>query len=160
MSPKQRIAAGLLGFSALGVTYLIQHEGMVHRAYVDPVGVVTVCAGHTATAKLGQVHSAAVCADLLKSDVKTAEAAVKRLVLVPITQSQYDSLVSLVFNIGTGAFQRSTLLREVNAGRCMSAGKQFSRWVYGGGRILPGLVTRRADERRLWESGCVNPKAP
>lgn len=161
---KQRVAlgAGALVVSAAGITGIIKHEGMVRTAYVDPVGVVTVCAGHTRTAKLGQRLSDEQCRELLKQDVQHAEASVKRLVRVPVTQEQYDALVSFTFNMGEGALAKSTLLRHVNAGNCWAAGREFDRWIYGRvngkAQVLPGLVKRRADERRAWESGCGNGK--
>ena len=152
---RQRVVASALALSALGVGAIVKHEGLVKTAYVDPVGVVTVCAGHTKTAKLGQTLTDAQCAELLRQDVKDAEAAVKRLVKVPLTQGQYDALVSFVFNVGSTNFAKSTLLRKINAYDCRGAGAEFDKWVYGGGRILPGLVKRRADERRHWETGCA-----
>jgi lysozyme len=127
-------------------------------AYVDPVGVVTVCAGHTKTAKLGQVKTDAACAALLKEDVKEAEAAVKRLVTVPLTQAQFDALVSFTFNVGSSNFAKSTLLKKVNAFDCWGAGVEFMRWTYAGGHELAGLVKRRASERQHWETGCPKGK--
>lgn len=153
-SLKKKIVVGLLALSASGAVALIGYEGVSLPAYTDPVGVVTVCAGHTKTAKLGQVKTMAECEELLKRDVKHAEAAVKRLVKVPLTQKQFDAVTSLVFNIGEGNFAKSTLLRKINAADCWGAGKQFDRWVYGKGKKLPGLVTRRASERKHWETGC------
>lgn len=151
---KQRIAALLLSLSAVGAAGIVAHEGMRRVAYVDPVGVVTVCAGHTRTAKLGQVKTDAECAELLKQDAKLAELAVKRLVNVPLTQRQYDAIVSFVFNVGETSFSKSTLLKKINAFDCWGAGREFSRWTYAGGKELPGLVKRRADERKEFESGC------
>jgi lysozyme len=119
------------------------------------VGIVTVCAGHTRTAKLGQKLTEAECEALLKEDVKHAEKAVKRLVKVPLTQNQFDAVVSFVFNVGEGRFASSTLLKKINRYDCWGAGAEFSRWVYGGDKVLPGLVKRRADERKAWESGCA-----
>lgn len=150
----KRIGVWLLALSTTGALGIVAHEGMKKVAYVDPVGVVTVCAGHTATAQLGQVKTEAECAELLKSDVKHAEAAVKRLVKVPLTQEQYDAVVSFVFNVGESNFAGSTLLKKINAFDCWGAGAEFSRWTKGGGRVLPGLVKRRASEREQWEKGC------
>lgn len=155
MNIKNRIAAGLLALSSIGALGIVAHEGMRRVAYVDPVGVVTVCAGHTKTAKLGQVKTEAECAELLKQDVKHAEAAVRRLVKAPVTQEQFDALVSFVFNVGETSFAKSTLLKKVNAFDCWGAGAEFTRWTYAGGVQLPGLVNRRADERRHWETGCA-----
>lgn len=155
---QQRIAAVLLVLSTSGALGIIAHEGMRKVAYVDPVGVVTVCAGHTKTAKLGQVKTDAECAVLLQSDVKTSEAAVKRLVKIKLTQGQFDSLVSFVFNVGEPNFAKSTLLRKINEEDCLSAAAEFSRWTKAGGRELPGLVIRRAAERKQFEKGCPSAK--
>lgn len=155
-SIKGRVAAGLLSLSIAGAGAIVAHEGMRKVAYVDPVGIVTVCAGHTQTAKLGQVKTEAECAALLKQDVKHAEQAIRRLVTVPVTQTQFDALTSFVFNVGETAFAKSTMLRKINAGDCWGAGQEFSRWVKADGQTLPGLVKRRADERALWETGCAN----
>lgn len=152
-----RLWAGSLVLSAAGIAGLIAHEGMVTEVYLDPVGIPTVCAGHTATvtkADVGRRVGADVCASLLREDTSTAVAAVRRGVAVPITQEQFDALVSFTFNVGAGAFESSTLLRKLNAGDCLGAGAEFSRWIKAGGRVLPGLVKRRADERAMFETGC------
>lgn len=152
---KQRVAAGVLSLSALGVAGMVTYEGLRKVAYKDPVGIVTVCAGHTKTAQLGQVKTDAECAALLKEDVKDAEAAVKRLVTAPLTQAQFDALVSFTFNVGSGNLAKSTLLKKVNAFDCYGAGAEFMRWTTAGGKELPGLVKRRASERQHWETGCA-----
>lgn len=152
---KQRVAAVVLSLSALGVAGMVSYEGLRKVAYKDPVGIVTVCAGHTKTAQLGQVKTDAECAALLKEDVKDAEAAVKRLVTAPLTQAQFDALVSFTFNVGSGNLAKSTLLKKVNAFDCWGAGAEFTRWTTAGGRELPGLVKRRASERQHWETGCA-----
>lgn len=157
-SLKQRVVASVLALSSIGAAGIVAHEGMKRVAYVDPVGVVTVCAGHTSTAKLGQVKTEAECAELLKLDVKHAEKAVKRLVTTPLTQPQFDALVSFVFNVGETSFAKSSLLRKLNANDCWGAGKEFDKWTFAGGRQLPGLVKRRADERKHFETGCSHAK--
>lgn len=152
----------MLALSAVGVGAIVKHEGMVNVAYVDPVGVVTVCAGHTKTAKLGQKLSKERCEQLLREDSAYAQAAVQRLVTTKITQAQFDALTSLVFNIGEGNFASSTLLRKLNAGDCWGAGAQFPRWNKGrvNGKLveLRGLTNRRADERKTFETGCPHGK--
>jgi lysozyme len=100
------------------------------------------------------VATDAQCAALFKEDTAWAQAAVRKHVRVPITQEQFDALVSFVFNFGEPAFRGSTMLRRINAGQCMAAGAEFSRWVLDNGVVLPGLVKRRAWERKQWESGC------
>ena len=152
---RTRSAATLLALSAVGAGAIVVHEGMQKVAYRDPVGIVTVCAGHTKTAKLGQVKTDAQCAELLRQDTAEAQEVVRSLVKVKLTQAQFDALVSFVFNVGSTNFRSSTLLKRINAGKCWDAGAEFSKWVYAKGTKLPGLVTRRADERQKFETGCT-----
>jgi lysozyme len=88
--------------------------------------------------------------DLLKQDAAKADAAVTRLVKVPLTSNQHDALVSLVYNIGEGNFGRSTLLRMLNAGDYNSAAAQFSVWKKSGGEVITALVNRRAREQDVF----------
>ena len=89
---------------------------------------------------------------LLKEDLAYFELAVYSAVKVPLTQNQFDALVSLTFNIGVGAFNKSTLLRWLNRKHYISAAEQFLRWTRGGGKVLPGLVKRRKEEYELFMS--------
>lgn len=77
---------------------------------------------------------------------------VDRLVRVPLTDNQFAALVSFAYNVGLGALAGSTLLRKLNAGDYQGAADQLPRWKKGGGRVLPGLVRRRAAERELFLS--------
>jgi GH24 family phage-related lysozyme (muramidase) len=86
----------------------------------------------------------------LRDDLGDAEAAVERLVTVPLNPNEHAALVSLVFNIGSGAFSHSTLLRLLNGGNRAGAARQFKRWNRGGGKVLNGLVKRRAAETALF----------
>ncbi|MDR5867286.1 lysozyme [Halomonas koreensis] len=139
------LAAGAAGALALGT---VSHfEGKENTAYVDPVGVVTVCYGHTATARIGQTHSDEECEELLAGDLGDAFAAVDEHVEVELPPTRRAALASFVFNVGEGAFQRSTLLERLNAGQVVEACNELSRWVYAGGEQLPGLVRRRDVER-------------
>lgn len=155
---KGRVAVALLSLSIGGAGAIVAHEGMRPVAYTDPVGVVTVCAGHTKTAKLGQVKTQEQCARLLQQDVRDAEAAIKRLTITKLTQRQYDALVSFVFNVGESAYAKSTLLKHINAGRCNAAADEFKRWDKAGGRKLPGLTKRREAEANEFRSGCAKVK--
>ena len=67
-----------------------------------------------------------------------------------LTQNQFDALASFCFNVGLGAFEKSTLFARLKAGDLNGAAGQFGRWVHGGGKRLPGLVKRRAAERNLF----------
>lgn len=156
-APVVRYAATALVASAAGIGGIKTYEGSSKTVYLDPVGIPTVCSGHTKSvsrADVGRKFSDAACDDLLRQDTKVAEAAVKKYVTVPITQAQYDALVSFTFNVGSGNLARSTLLKRVNANQCLSAGEQFLRWNRANGQVLRGLTLRRQWERDMWVSGC------
>ena len=84
-------------------------------------------------------------------DLKKFESAVNSAVTVSINQNQFDALVSLAYNIGTGAFKESTLLQKLNESDYKSASAQFVVWNKGGGKVIQGLMNRRAVERKLFE---------
>lgn len=152
-----RLAAGAFVLSAAGVAALIQHEANVKTVYLDPVGIPTVCVGHTASVTrddLGKTYSGAMCADLLRQDTSAAQSAVRRGVKVPITQSQYDALVSFTFNVGNAAFLNSTLLRRINAGECKALLSEFQKWTKARGKFLRGLLKRRTDEGTRYIKDC------
>lgn len=137
--------------SEAGLALIRQFEGLRLRAYLCPAGIPTIGYGSTAGVKLGQSITAERAEQLLREDVRQFEAAVSRLVKVPLTQGQHDALVSFAFNLGAKALEKSTLLRLLNAGDYSGAAAQFDRWVYASGRKLSGLVKRRAAERALFE---------
>lgn len=144
-------AAG--GAMAIAAAVVIWFEGVEPKPYLDPVSIPTVCVGHTTTVDMDRTYTAAECEELLRMDLATAFAAVDRLVRVPIGEETRAALASFVFNVGVGAFQRSTLLQRLNAGHGAAACDELLRWTYAGGRQLPGLVKRRAAERELCRAG-------
>lgn len=157
--------------SAAGRKAIAGHEGNVLTAYQDSVGVLTIGVGHTSaagppTVKKGMKITAAESDEILSRDLAGVEADVNKLVKVPLSQSQFDALVSLVFNIGGTSFRKSTLLRKLNAGDYAGAADQFRVWDMGtvnGKKVrIKGLTTRRADERKLFLSEPVkaSPVAP
>lgn len=156
-TPLTRRVAATLVISAAGLAGITQYEGEVRKVYLDPVAIPTVCVGHTATVTrkdVGRTFTETQCAELLKADTAAAQAAVARLVKAPVTQAQYDALVSFTFNVGGGALASSTLLKKLNAGDCHGAAAQFDRWNKAKGQVLPGLTKRRAWERSIFEADC------
>ena len=147
-------SAAVLTFSAVGLGLLKVHEDTVRTAYLDPVGIPTICTGSTKKVFLGHTASLAECEERLKEDTGDAGKAVARLVQHKLSQGQYDALVSFVFNVGSANFSKSTLLKKLNAGDCKGAGQQFYRWIYADGRKLRGLEKRRADEAQRWLKDC------
>ena len=137
--------------SQKGLDLIKSFEGLRLTAYDDGVGVQTIGYGHTKGVKPGMTITADQAVQFLREDLHSAERDIDRLVTVHLCQHQFDALASLVFNIGGTAFRDSTLLRKLNAGDYAGAAVQLDRWVHGGGKIMPGLVKRRAAERALFE---------
>ena len=132
---------------------LKEFEGFRRDAYRDAAGVLTIGYGHTGKdVREGDRMTTYGAEQLLLIDLKEHEAAVRRL-NVARTQGQFDALVSLAFNIGTGRLTRSALLKTIRSGGSKAdITREFKRWVYGGGKRLPGLVKRREWEaRRFFE---------
>jgi lysozyme len=137
--------------SKAGIELIKRFEGLRTNAYRCPAGVWTIGYGHTRTAKPGMMISHQQAEELLKKDLSFFEDAVTRLVKVPLTQGQYDALVSFAYNCGVEALRVSSLLRYLNKGEYNLAALQFSRWTRANGKVLPGLVSRRADEYELFK---------
>ena len=127
-----------------------EFEGLRLKAYYDSVGVLTIGYGHTEGVHLGQVITEEEADEFLRHDVEWADAAIKSLVKVPIIYNQYAALVSFVFNVGTGNFKNSTLLKLLNSGNLKEAAEQFLLWDHAGGHVLKGLTNRRQKERALF----------
>jgi lysozyme len=141
--------------NAAGLSLIRQAEGLRLRAYLCPAGVWTIGIGTTVYPDGRKVQRGDKCTEqqadrYLAHDLQEFERAVAAMVTVPLTGNQFASLVSLAYNVGIGALRGSTLLRLLNAGDYAGAANQFPRWNRGGGRVLPGLVKRRAAERDLF----------
>ena len=131
---------------------LMVFEGLRLTAYEDAAGVLTLGYGHTKGVRRGDKISEYYAKVLLKQDIAEFEEEVKKLGVAQ-TEGQLDALVSFAFNLGIGNLKSSTLLKTIREGGSMPAIKQeFKRWVYAGGKKLPGLVKRREWEaRRFFE---------
>jgi len=112
--------------------------------------VPTIGWGHTKDVKMGDVITEEQAQKFLDEDVAWAVRAVNREVTVGLTQNQFDALVSFTFNVGEGAFSKSTLLRKLNAGDYAGAAEQFPRWNKQAGKVLRGLTRRRANEMHMF----------
>ncbi|MNR27868.1 Lysozyme RrrD [compost metagenome] len=138
--------------SQRGIDLIKRFEGFELEAYQDSVGVWTIGYGHTIGVKPGDRITQAQADLTLMRDLTIYETGVSNMVLKPITQGQFDALVSFAFNLGIGALGKSTLLQKLNAGDPVGAVMEFQRWVYAGGKKLNGLVKRREAERDLFVS--------
>lgn len=140
--------------SERGLALIKEHEGYRDTAYRCPTGEWTIGFGHTSGVKEGQRCTPMDAGRWLKEDIAAAEREVSfQTQGVPLRQCQYDALVSFVFNLGAGNFRKSTLLKKVRANPdSPSIRDEFGKWIYGGGRVLPGLVARREAEADLYFS--------
>jgi lysozyme len=125
------------------------------KAYVDPVGVLTIGWGHTndngRKFTPSDIWTQKECDDEFSEDMKIFEKAVKRNVTHALNQNQFDALVSFTYNVGEGNLKSSTLLKKINAGDFDAAALEFHKWNKGGGKVLAGLVRRRASEALLFQ---------
>lgn len=127
-------------------------EGFSAVPYLCPAGFWTIGYGHLCAPDHPPISKAEALV-LLDQDCDDAEAAVQRLIRVPLSDARYGALVDFTFNLGGGALQSSTLRRKVNAGEHKAAVEQFGRWVFASGRRRGGLVRRRGAEAILYASG-------
>ena len=131
----------------------VTEDGRV-RSYRDPAGIWTIGWGHTEGVAGNQYITKQEAEDFLLDDIERFELAVRQYVKVPLTQNQFDALVSFVFNLGETNFRRSTLLRKLNAGQYDDIPHELNRWnkatVNGRKVTLKGLTRRRAAEGALF----------
>lgn len=139
--------------SQAGIDAVKDYEGVRLKAYDDGVGVWTIGVGHTAGVKRGDVITMDQVDEFLRADLEDAEQAVNARVVAPLSQGQFDALVSFVFNVGAGAFIASTLLKKLNARDYDGAADEFLRWNKAGGRVMAGLTKRRISERMMFLTG-------
>lgn len=158
-TPTYTTPDGVRIINQAGLQLIEEFEGLARklvdgriRAYLDAVGIPTIGYGHTKNVHLGLVITREQAEEFLKEDLRVAEAGVNQLVKVPLSDNQFAALVSFVFNLGAGAFARSTLRRDLNARNYSAAAEQFLRWNRAGGHVLAGLTRRREAERRLFLS--------
>lgn len=144
----------MMRLSPEGLVLVKRFEGFSPVVYRCPAGIPTIGYGHVVqdAARFAHGIGEAQATQLLLGDVAVAEQAVRRLIAVKLAQGQWDALVSFTFNLGGGRLQASTLRRVVNRGEHEAVPAQLMRWVYGGGRVLPGLVARRAAEAALYRA--------
>lgn len=145
-------------FLVVAIPLIGAWEGLKNHAYLDIVGVPTICFGHTKDVKIGDFKTDAQCADLLRVEVLEYREALhgyfnattKTHRLTPERDAAY---VSLAYNVGVRGAGRSTATRRLNAGDIVGGCQALTWWNKAGGRVVRGLVRRRADEYRLCMRG-------
>ena len=144
--------------SPQGLAIIKKFEGSRAKPYRCPAGVATIGYGSTyyADGKPVKLTDAPIteaqAQELLQATLTKYEDCVNGAVKMPINQNQFDAFVSFTYNLGCGAFRKSTMLQLFNTGYAGAAAEQFNRWTLGGGKVLAGLVSRRAAERALFTS--------
>ena len=142
--------------SANGIAHIKEFEGFRGKRYLCPANKWTIGYGHVIVdserltlwnAELTEEQAT----KLLIKDLDRFESAVRDMVAVPLTQGQFDALVSFAFNLGEAKLRSSTLLKLLNAGDYDGARKQINRWVYSNGKKLDGLIRRRARETEMFQ---------
>lgn len=144
-----------------GVNLIKEFEGFRSASYKCPAGVLTLGYGHTSAAgepivRPGMTVTKAEAEKILRNDLRQYERAVEEAVKVELTPNQFSACVSLCYNIGAGAFKKSSVARFCKKKQWKQAADAFALWNKAGGKILPGLVRRRAAEAALFSKGGVS----
>lgn len=147
-------AVGLTGVLVTGGVFIATHEGHVPGTYVDPVGIVTACYGHTSpTLEIGVELTEDECLELLAEDLSKHNRELLQAVEVELSEGEHVAYLSFHYNVGATNFRNSTLLQLLNAELRVEACEQLTRWVYAGGERLPGLIRRREEEKQICLEG-------
>lgn len=134
-------------YSKSGLELTESFEGCCLAAYTDVAGVWTIGYGHTGSDVYdGLTITQSEAEGLLLHDIQHSVNCVNNAVTETITQSEFDALVDFVFNVGCGAFLRSTMLRLINQGDFSESADQFQLWDHAGGKVVAGLFRRRQAE--------------
>ena len=150
-----------------GIELTKTSEGFRNKLYNDAAGFCTIGYGHlikkqSCDGTEKQVFRSGITElhgeEILVVDMNWAKYSVMNAVSVDLTQGQYAALVDFVFNVGSGNFRSSTLLRKVNAQQHDNVPFQLRRWVRAGGKVWPGLVTRRESEIDLYLQDTAIPR--
>jgi lysozyme len=135
--------------TALCASLVVGFEGMRHTVYRDVIGVPTYCVGETKNPERGHVYSTQECMTILEGRLAEFQSGVDKCVHVPVSDPREAAMVSLAYNIGTGAFCRSSVVRALNEGNVVQACNDFLKFNRAGGVVFPGLTRRREAERKL-----------
>ena len=139
-----------------GVKFLTEHEGVIYKIYNDIAGYPTGGIGHKLSKQenlqynVGDKIDEATTVSWFVQDVREACSAIDFYVKVPLTINEKDAIVSFIYNIGNEAFAESTFLRELNRKQYLSASREFTRWIWAGGKRSKGLLNRRLSEQELF----------
>lgn len=154
MSGKGKVAA--LAVVLIAAPFVAVHEGVITFKYADPVSVPTVCAGETDRSVVSYKarFTRDECIAMLGASLYRHALELDKCVKVPLKDHEAAALLSIAYNVGTGAMCKSTMVAQINSGKSASVWcQQFDRWVYAKGIKLNGLVKRRQAEKRMCLGG-------
>jgi len=141
------VAAGVLTIAGAVVA---PFEGRSLVAYLDPVGIPTICEGVTRGVELGDVATDAECDDAMQLELVRHLKGIEDCINGYLTPNQWGAVLSFTYNVGVGAACSSTMVKKINQGaRYQDWCPELKRWVYAGGKRLPGLIRRREAEYQL-----------
>lgn len=153
--------------SDTGLQLILRFEGKLQRlpdgryqAYRCPANVPTIYAGCTEGVTMGMIVTEQEGEEMFRREIEKFEKAVTLACTREPNQYQFDAFVSLAYNIGAAGFRKSSVLRHFNAGNDDKAAAAFALWNKGGGRVLKGLVRRRAAESALFLRPVEPPPMP
>jgi lysozyme len=153
--PAPRVSTTLWQLSHAGAALIKHFEGCTFNVVDDGAGYPTIGWGHKLVPGDGinkdTILTQDECDALFDKEIAPFEFDVNNLVKVPITQGEFDALVSFAYNVGSGALAHSTLLRDINAGNYTAAANQFPIWDHAGGRVMLGLTRRRIAEEKEFD---------
>jgi len=159
MKFNQKIAKHLsgIGLSAAlvlaGAGTVSYYEGVSNKAYIDPVGIWTICYGETKGVSKGDYKTDEECLDSLAEELTEHHKKMVMYIKTPISEKEEAAYLSFTYNVGVGAFSKSTLLKKLNSGDRVGACNQLLRWDKAGGKKLKGLTLRRQSENKLCLEG-------
>jgi len=142
-----------------GIALIKHHEGVRLKPYQDCVKLWTVGVGHligdgkSLPPEWNKVFTMEEVDGILRKDLARFEQGVSKFCPVPLTQGEFDALISFSFNLGLGVLQRSTLRQKIIRNDKKGAAEEFTKYIRAGGKIIKGLVTRRNDEKQLFLGG-------
>lgn len=151
----KKAGIGLTVAGSLAIGVIGGFEGLRTKAYRDVVGIPTVCFGETRGVKMGDQYTVEECKAMLGDALVEFEHGIRGCLNKPdsIPDKTYVAMLSLAYNIGQRAFCQSTVARKANQGDLVGACNAFTAWNKAGGRVVQGLVNRRADEKAMCLDG-------
>lgn len=147
---KQLLGYGLGGALAISGAFLVApFEGKENKAYIDPVGIYTICYGETKNVKKGDYKTDEQCLESLAEDLVSHDKGMMKAVNVQLSDNQHAALLSFCYNVGVSKCTKSTAFKYLNQGKYADACRELLRWNKAGGKVLRGLTLRREAEYKM-----------